>query len=874
MINIKDSIFYEKINYKKLRYIFNNRIKYEDIINKEELDMRRAKSAYNAFDIFERNLNNCIVTPDIESTEYAYIKVKYNKSGNLSNGRWYTKGSIGLAPLCKSVRHTICDDSWIDIDQVNSHPTILFQLLTKHNLHSISLKACINKREKFLNVIAEELNTNRDDAKSMVIAVINGGSHRNSPNLIEFQNQINPFIDIILNLPEYEDILQSVKKEFNDKKSTEKVSSSNFKGKAISRVLQTIENTILECHVDFFYKKGMINKVKNAYEVVLIFDGLQISSNHDVTDELLAECRKHTNDTIGYDIELKIKPFDNPLILPENYNSSFDEIPDIISKFNNYAIEFYDNHIKFIDKIIKNYTDHDTFELISKFCTNRIIYDDDSNMWFYINNNNIWIESKNPGILNQLIPTIIHSFFQTRNKHYIEIKSKVKILKDETDPLLKTYGIKENESIPEFLVRLKNACINSAKCMNNLKSTSIKQKIPHHKELFQKNKFKKDFLDSNGHLFAFSDKLFDFSVKVGDNIKDYMRNILPTDYIQSNTGYPFPQNINQDDIDFIQNYLNDLFPDIEKKQYVLDSFSTSMNGANNEQSLNIHKGRGSNSKSTIMDLFSCCFGNYSVNISPETFTQAKKANSNGELYKLKGKRLVISNEPDDDNGNRLQTSILKTIADEGNSPIIAKEMYKNPIEFKNQASLNLCMNNTPSLSTVDGGIARRIRIIEYDTIYVLNPKFPNERKLDPTIKKIMNGDNIRDTTIIELLKNWIINVKVLSKIYVPQCVLLASQEYIIDSNIVLKFFSETEDYIITEKTTHRVKSSDLFIAFKIWVKNNKSDETMSDKKFKDYMLNIPGITQIKNSCMWWCGIKENSEEKLQDIADGPESSLI
>jgi len=873
MINIGESIFYEKINIKKLQYIVQNESKYEDIIKKEESDMRRENPNYNAFTIFEKILNNCVITPDFECTEFAYIKVTYNKGSKpnpLLDGRWYSNKSIGLAPLCCSVRHTICDGIWVDIDQVNSHPTILYQLFQKHDCKSIWLKRCITKREKFLNFISNDLNITRDNSKTKVISLINGGSDCKSETLINLKDEITPFINKIINLSEYKHILEYVTKNYKNKvEISPSKMSSNIEGKTISRILQVIENSLLECYINFFNEKGFINKINDANEVVLIFDGFQIRSDNNITDELLNECRKYAYDKTGFDIELKIKPFDNPLKLPLNYDCIFDEIPAIIKKFNNYSIEFYDKKIDKIDNIINNYTDHDIFELISLFCKDKIIYDPDSDRWFHTNVDNIWLEYKNSAILNQVIPTIIYSFFEKRNKYYVDILFKVNILKDDNDPILKVYGIKESENIIKFTIRLKLTIENSSKVMNNLKSTVIKQKIPHHKELFQKNKFKQEFLDSKSHLFAFSNKLFDFSIKGGTKINDYMRYILPTDYIQTNTGYIFPENIDEKDVDFIQKYLTDLFPDATKKQFVLDSFSTSLNGSNNEQSFNIHEGSGSNSKSTIMDVTSSCFGKYSVNISPETFTQAKKANSNSELYKLKGRRLVISNEPDDDNGNKLQTSILKTLADEGNQTIIAKELYKNPIEFKNQTSLNLCMNNKPSLSTVDGGIARRIRIITYDTKYVDNPKLSFERKLDPTIKQYMNSENIRNTFIITLFKNWISNVKDLKKIIVPKCIIDASAEYINDCNVVLKFFFETEDYKITENPKDKVKSSELFIAFKTWLKNNKSDETMSDKKFKDYLLNMTGITFKRSNGAYWCGIKEITDEELQDVVDGP-----
>ena len=54
MTQINDtSLFYEKINLTKLKYIVNNPSKYEDIIKEQERDMRRYTN-YNAFAVFQK----------------------------------------------------------------------------------------------------------------------------------------------------------------------------------------------------------------------------------------------------------------------------------------------------------------------------------------------------------------------------------------------------------------------------------------------------------------------------------------------------------------------------------------------------------------------------------------------------------------------------------------------------------------------------------------------------------------------------------------------------------------------------------------------------------------------------------------------------
>ena len=60
-MNIGETLFYEKINVKKLNYILNNQSKYETIIKEQEKDMRRSDKHYNAYAVFQKIKENVIV---------------------------------------------------------------------------------------------------------------------------------------------------------------------------------------------------------------------------------------------------------------------------------------------------------------------------------------------------------------------------------------------------------------------------------------------------------------------------------------------------------------------------------------------------------------------------------------------------------------------------------------------------------------------------------------------------------------------------------------------------------------------------------------------------------------------------------------------
>ena len=116
--------------------------------------------------------------------------------------------------------------------------------------------------------------------------------------------------------------------------------------------------------------------------------------------------------------------------------------------------------------------------------------------------------------------------------------------------------------------------------------------------------------------------------------------------------------------------------------------------------------------------------------------------------KLKGKRFTTFQEPDDTNGTELQASTLKVFGDNASVKLNGNQKYKDPIQFVNQSTLHGAMNKKPSLSGIDGGIKRRVKIIEYTTQFVENIENEKyERKIDPDFMKTISSIEMRDALL-------------------------------------------------------------------------------------------------------------------------------
>ena len=123
------------------------------------------------------------------------------------------------------------------MDQVNSNPAIFKNLMKKQGYKSPRLYECVNYREEFLKKVMKDEKCSRDTAKTFVIAIINGGKYE-TKTLKQLTTELKPAIQYINNFPEYSSIVEFANKTYPNHKNTD--------GKIISRILQVIENNLLD----------------------------------------------------------------------------------------------------------------------------------------------------------------------------------------------------------------------------------------------------------------------------------------------------------------------------------------------------------------------------------------------------------------------------------------------------------------------------------------------------------------------------------------------------------------------------------------------------------------------------------------------------
>ena len=110
----------------------------------------------------------------------------------------------------KEIRHTLLKDLYVDIDIVNCHPTLLYQMCKKNNIECEYLNQYINNRDNILNETMQFYDVSKDCAKRLFIQLIYFGSFKswclenNINNNVQlefidnFKNEINLIGKIII----------------------------------------------------------------------------------------------------------------------------------------------------------------------------------------------------------------------------------------------------------------------------------------------------------------------------------------------------------------------------------------------------------------------------------------------------------------------------------------------------------------------------------------------------------------------------------------------------------------------------------------------------------------------------------------------------
>jgi P4 family phage/plasmid primase-like protien len=332
------------------------------------------------------------------------------------------------------------------------------------------------------------------------------------------------------------------------------------------------------------------------------------------------------------------------------------------------------------------------------------------------------------------------------------------------------------------------------------------------RELFFDEEFTKK-VDSNKDLIAFNNGVLDL-------ITLQFRDGKPEDYLSFSTAIDYDAEKMYYEYEAwpaVDTFIKQVLPDREVREYFLKHLATNLVGGNTAQKFHIMTGSGSNGKSMIMNLTSTALGDYACTVPISLFTQKRKGSGNAapEVIRLKGRRFVTMQEPDE--SIALNTGLMKEIT--SGEKMYARDLFKSGTEFEVQAKFHLACNDKPKINTTDGGTWRRLVVINFKSKFVPVPTANNEFPLDESIQFLVQSKEWA-TPFLAYLVQTLKDGNGLRKLIAPAAVLEYTSDYRNENDGIAKFMSDKISPLVEGDEIVQVDKTSLKRVFKMWMSDN------------------------------------------------------
>jgi hypothetical protein len=135
-----------------------------------------------------------------------------------------------------------------------------------------------------------------------------------------------------------------------------------------------------------------------------------------------------------------------------------------------------------------------------------------------------------------------------------------------------------------------------------------------------------------------------------------------------------------------------------------------------------HLASASNGKTGFFEAFQAAAGEYVCKFGVEVLTTKQRADPGKpmpEYARWKGARVLYCSEPTHD--DVLHSGILKDLT--GGEQIVYRLLFSNAIScYRPMHKLHMMCNDKPKLNGGDSGVARRVRVVEYNSQFVESPE--------------------------------------------------------------------------------------------------------------------------------------------------------
>jgi P4 family phage/plasmid primase-like protien len=283
-------------------------------------------------------------------------------------------------------------------------------------------------------------------------------------------------------------------------------------------------------------------------------------------------------------------------------------------------------------------------------------------------------------------------------------------------------------------------------------------------------------LNSKKHLVPFENGVYDL-------LSNNFRKTKKEDWINYTVRFDYDPKVRNSEV---YQFIESILPNRGVRDYVLKKMSECLNGDIPNTNFLMFIGDGANGKSQLLNLMKAALGEFGEKVEVTLLTRKRNnANeANTEKIKLMNKRFAFLSEPED--GEKINIGLLKELT--GSEEIVARGLYQDSISFVMEAKLFLACNELPEIKGEDTALWRRIRVIDFPSRFVDDPKEPGEYKIDRTLPSRMREDiSWRQTFINILLEYYYLDVPE------PEEVKVKTNEYRQENN---DFYNWLEENIV------------------------------------------------------------------------------
>lgn len=406
---------------------------------------------------------------------------------------------------------------------------------------------------------------------------------------------------------------------------------------------------------------------------------------------------------------------------------------------------------------------------------------------------------------NKLSDEITKEYARLASKYYLESSTKNGTDRDKL--------VDKASHVSRVIERLKNEGFKSA-----VISSCAKR--------FFDDKFEEK-LDDNPHLLGFENGVFDLK-------NGHFREGSPDDYITLTTKYSYVKYKPTDTaILEIKRYFSQVMREEEMCNYLLTLMASYLDGVVRNQKFVIWTGSGSNSKSTVVDLFKFSMGEY-FGVLPTTVLTRKRGNASNatpELADKRGKRCLIIQEPEHD--DTVYVGQMKNLT--GADWITARALYGNMFEFKPQFKLILICNKLPNIPANDGGTWRRIRVSPFESEFLDPDKMPAHPKPYQFLKDLSLTEKLpkwKSAFMWLLLNEYYPEYRRTGTLKEPKKVTQFTDKYKQDSDIFYEYMRE--DLIETGSDDNYIRIPEVYASFRNWYKEAHNATAPPRKELINY----------------------------------------